>query len=317
MPDAQSFTADELVTLRRFCVVCEDIKSCRFIRTIPTQKHTIKLENLPEGGCRLIAPDYDRDDFLAFLTHYRKLVAMNEKTNLLAVLKLVARYVPVEERSELKRIRKRLVSEAEKPPLQMAIGLPGSETTYTPAKIQDILFNGQVFHSDEALQGDLQNLLDFDPFTKASFLRYATTLINQAWQTAVVNYHGKTPPKHGAIWFVFYPFLMIEWYPNVLVVSHLIPTGVDTCSNVVEFYYPEDIALFEREYVKAQQAAYHETAVEDKEICQRMHDGRKGLFALGLNETGPYQHPLETGLAHFHQWYRKQMEPHLPHHERQ
>ncbi|MES2548032.1 MAG: aromatic ring-hydroxylating dioxygenase subunit alpha [Pseudomonadota bacterium] len=134
----------------------------------------------------------------------------------------------------------------------------------------------------------------------------------QAWQSAVTNYHGKTPPKHGAIWFVYYPFLMIEWYPNVLVVSHLIPTSVDTCSNVVEFYYPEDIALFEREYVKAQQAAYHETAVEDKEICQRMHDGRKGLFALGLNETGPYQHPLESGLEHFHQWYRRQMEPHLP-----
>ena len=137
----------------------------------------------------------------------------------------------------------------------------------------------------------------------------------QAWQKAVTDYHGKTPPKHGAIWFVYYPFLMIEWYPNVLVVSHLIPTGVDTCSNVVEFYYPEDIALFEREYVKVQQAAYMETAVEDKEICQRMHDGRKGLFALGLNETGPYQHPLESGLEHFHLWYRRQMEQHLSQHE--
>ena len=134
----------------------------------------------------------------------------------------------------------------------------------------------------------------------------------QGWQTAVTSYHGNTPPKHGAIWFVYYPFLMIEWYPQVLVVSHLIPTGVDTCSNVVEFYYPEDIALFEREYVKAQQAAYHETAIEDTEICQRMHDGRKGLFAQGLNEYGPYQHPLESGLEHFHLWYRRQMEQHLP-----
>ncbi len=138
--------------------------------------------------------------------------------------------------------------------------------------------------------------------------------IYQAWQTAITN-HDKTPPKYGAIWFVYYPFLMIEWYPNVLVVSHLIPTGIDTCSNVVEFYYPEDIALFEREYVKAHQAAYNETAVEDKEICQRMHDGRKGLFALGLNETGPYQHPLESGLEHFHLWYRRQMNRHLAQHE--
>lgn len=131
------------------------------------------------------------------------------------------------------------------------------------------------------------------------------------WQQAITQYHGDKVPKYGAIWFVFYPYLMIEWYPNVLVVSHLIPTGVETCSNVVEFYYPEDIALFERTYVEAQQAAYFETAVEDKEICQRMHDGRKALYAQGLNQSGPYQQPLEAGLEHFHLWYRKHMQAHL------
>ncbi len=131
------------------------------------------------------------------------------------------------------------------------------------------------------------------------------------WQQAITQYHGDKSPKYGAIWFVFYPYLMIEWYPNVLVVSHLIPTGVETCSNVVEFYYPEDIALFERAYVEAQQAAYFETAVEDKEICQRMHDGRKALYAQGLEQSGPYQQPLEAGLEHFHMWYRKHMQAHL------
>jgi hypothetical protein len=35
---------------------------------------------------------------------------------------------------------------------------------------------------------------------------------------------------------------------------------------------------------------------------------------LGKDERGPYQHPMETGLEHFHQWYRTQMEPHLPEH---
>ena len=139
----------------------------------------------------------------------------------------------------------------------------------------------------------------------------ALSPIYKKWHDAVAQQHGDSPPKQGAIWFVYYPYLMIEWYPNVLVVSHLIPTGVDTCSNVVEFYYPEDIALFEREYVAAQQAAYHETAIEDQEICQRMHDGRKGLAALGQHNHGPYQHPLESGLEHFHLWYRQQMESHL------
>ena len=135
--------------------------------------------------------------------------------------------------------------------------------------------------------------------------------VYQQWQTQVLQYGQNQTPKYGAIWMVYYPFLMIEWYPNVLVVSHIIPRGVDRCSNVVEFYYPEDIALFEREFITAQQAAYEETAVEDKEICQRMHDGRRALFALNTDERGPYQHPMETGLEHFHLWLRKQLEHHL------
>ena len=141
---------------------------------------------------------------------------------------------------------------------------------------------------------------------------YSLSPAYKNWQQAVTDYQQGTPPKYGAIWFVLYPCLMIEFYPNVLVVSHIIPTGIESCKNVVEFYYPEDIALFEREYVKAQQAAYFETAVEDKEICQRMHDGRKALYLAGKDERGPYQHPMETGLEHFHRWYRTQLESHLP-----
>lgn len=135
--------------------------------------------------------------------------------------------------------------------------------------------------------------------------------VYQRWQEQLTQYSQGQKPRHGAIWMVYYPYLMIEWYPNVLVVSHLIPRGVDACTNVVEFYYPEDIALFEREFVEAQQAAYQETAIEDEEICRRMHQGRQALHAQGIDERGPYQHPMETGLEHFHRWLRTQLEPHL------
>lgn len=132
----------------------------------------------------------------------------------------------------------------------------------------------------------------------------------QAWHLAAKKFSNPTPTQ-GAIWFAYYPFVMIEWYPNVLVVSHLIPQGVHQCTNVTEFYYPEEIALFEPEFIKTQQAAYFETAIEDKDICQRMHDGRRALYADGIDERGPYQKPLEAGLAHFHTWYRQHMESHL------
>ncbi len=90
-----------------------------------------------------------------------------------------------------------------------------------------------------------------------------------------------------------------------------IPKAVDRTLNVVEFYYPEDIALFEPEFVAAEQAAYHETAKEDDEIAERMDAGRKALYAQGRSEVGPYQSPMEDGMQHFHEFYRRAMEPHL------
>ena len=79
---------------------------------------------------------------------------------------------------------------------------------------------------------------------------------------------------------------MVEWYAHVLIVSTVIPRDVDKTTNIVEFYYPEEIALFEREFVEAEQAAYMETSAEDHEIALRMDAGRRALFRLGRNDNG-------------------------------
>ena len=127
------------------------------------------------------------------------------------------------------------------------------------------------------------------------------------WHKAVTDYYrGETPP-FGAIWMVYYPNIMVEWYPHVLVISTLIPRAVDRTTNVVEFYYPEEIALFEREFVEAEQAAYLETAVEDDEIALRIDAGRRALHRQGRSEEGPYQSPMEDGMQHFHEFMRREL----------
>ena len=131
----------------------------------------------------------------------------------------------------------------------------------------------------------------------------------ERWQKALLNYTGGVPPKFGAIWLTYYPHTMVEWYPHVLTVSTLYPMGPNKTMNMVEFYYPEEIAAFEREFVEAQQAAYMETCVEDDEIAERMDAGRAALLARGDNEMGPYQSPMEDGMQHFHEWYRRQVGP--------
>ncbi len=135
----------------------------------------------------------------------------------------------------------------------------------------------------------------------------------ERWQAALLNYRNGRPPKFGAIWLAYYPHVMLEWYPHVLTVSTLHPMGPQKTLNVVEFYYPEEIAAFEREFVEAQQAAYMETCVEDDEIALRMDAGRRALMQRGVDERGPYQSPMEDGMQHFHEWYRTAMGPDMLH----
>jgi phenylpropionate dioxygenase-like ring-hydroxylating dioxygenase large terminal subunit len=141
----------------------------------------------------------------------------------------------------------------------------------------------------------------------ANRLGKAGSPVYERWQNALLQYSNGKEPKYGAIWLTYYPHVMVEWYPHVLTVSTLYPTAPQKTMNMVEFYYPEEIAAFEREFVEAQQAAYMETCVEDDEIALRMDAGRKALMQRGDNEIGPYQSPMEDGMQHFHEWYRQRI----------
>ena len=126
----------------------------------------------------------------------------------------------------------------------------------------------------------------------------------QKWHDTLLKYRNGELPDRGAIWLTYYPHIMVEWYPHVLTVSTLHPISPSKTLNMVEFYYPEEIVAFEREFVEAQQAAYMETCIEDDEIAERMDAGRQALMQRGDNEVGPYQSPMEDGMQHFHEWYR-------------
>lgn len=135
----------------------------------------------------------------------------------------------------------------------------------------------------------------------------------KVWHDKVLSFRQGSTPDFGAIWVTYFPTHMIELYPHTLVLSTLYPVSAKETVNVVEFYYPEEIASFEREFVEAQRTAYMETAVEDDEIAERMDAGRQALLDRGQDETGPYQSPMEDGMQHFHEWYAQMMgEPNEP-----
>jgi choline monooxygenase len=175
----------------------------------------------------------------------------------------------------------------------------------------------EVYHVDYFHPG-LGNFADCDHFavdygrdwsvqivSAKAGLQKPGTPVYRKWQEACLAQLGGRTPKQGALWMTYFPGLMLEWYPNVLVVSRLIPRSPTRTTNVVEFYYPEEIVHFERGFIEAQQAAYAETALEDDEICLRMDRGRRALWEEGRDDAGPYQSPMEDTMVHFHEWVRK------------
>jgi len=127
------------------------------------------------------------------------------------------------------------------------------------------------------------------------------------YRNAILQYSNGQLPKYGTLWCILYPNVMLEWYPYSLVVSTLIPLSPERTVNVAEFFYPEEVAQFERELVEAHQAAYAESAAEDSEICTWLHKGRKALWLNGQEDVGPYHSPHEDGMVHMHEFLRRQL----------
>jgi phenylpropionate dioxygenase-like ring-hydroxylating dioxygenase large terminal subunit len=178
----------------------------------------------------------------------------------------------------------------------------------------------EVYHVDLVHPG-LGKFADCDHFSADYGAEYSVQIVPakaglarpgtpgyRRWHDICLKHLDGRAPKYGALWMTYYPGLMLEWYPNVLVISHLIPRSPTRTTNVVEFYYPEEIALFEREFIEAQQAAYVETSIEDHEICLRLDRGRRALYEQGLDDAGPYHSPMEDPEVHFHEWLHARLD---------
>ncbi len=137
--------------------------------------------------------------------------------------------------------------------------------------------------------------------------RYQTSRNYQHYRDAYLRWSNGAMPKYGTLWSIYYPNVMLEWYPGALVISTVLPLAPERTINVLEFYYPEEVALFERELVDAHQAAYRESAAEDAAACVHLHKGRKALHALGAEDAGPYHSPHEDGMIHFHEFLRREL----------
>ncbi len=143
----------------------------------------------------------------------------------------------------------------------------------------------------------------------------ATTPLYEKWRAECLKEWNGKLPHYGAIWFAYYPNIMIEVFPYTLTVSTLHPISPTETMNVVEFFYHSDVS---EDLIQAEIAAYMETALEDDDLADRMDEGRKVLWehAHLFREDGkllpedyawPYQETMESAVKHFHVWYERNM----------
>lgn len=108
---------------------------------------------------------------------------------------------------------------------------------------------------------------------------------------------------HGALWLTIYPNIMVEWYPNTLVISSIWPGKTrNTSFNVIEYHHLDSVFGFDPEFMFTQFKAYDSTALEDAEICERIQQGRTKLAT-----NYPYHPELEKGIGKFYEWYSKKI----------
>ncbi len=105
----------------------------------------------------------------------------------------------------------------------------------------------------------------------------------------------------ASIWLVLFPNLIIDHYPGTCIVYSIWPTDTG-CYTKLDFLYEDDIAAFDPEFIRLQQACFNESQDEDDILSLRYQKGRTNLAEC-------YTHPMESQINDYYaqNFYQKFM----------
>jgi hypothetical protein len=138
-----SLSPSEREQLRQFVRVVDSMSRRRFMERFRQQDHTLRFIGEVAG------PEYDREDFEAFLTDFRKVaMSTSEPIYLTKVLKTVGKYATDELREQLKGFYEDLVPRLEGRKALMTYNYPRGDKTIslTLEQVLSTLVNGEIFH---------------------------------------------------------------------------------------------------------------------------------------------------------------------------
>jgi hypothetical protein len=181
------FTPEQKRQLRHFCEVCDDIAACRFINDFHSQPHHIFVGTLPDGTVKDEWPRYDDNDFRAFLTHYRKL-RLEDDTKFERIVKLVKLVSDTNDRQKLDYFKSEIKAEGQGWWGASLENENGEQILFTQEEVEDLILNGEVFHTNPEKRVTLKKLTGEASLMKAvafwNYLRFVRTVVFYASETA-------------------------------------------------------------------------------------------------------------------------------------
>jgi hypothetical protein len=180
------FNSVECKWLAMFCDACDKTTGSRFMRTFFDQAHHFSIGTLPDGRVVDEYPRYDDDDFRAFLTHYRKLRSVKEPTELFRIIKILKRKGTEADRSMLDCLKNEVKEEGR----SWWGAMHPHEGYITQQRLEDLILNGEVFHSEMQKKDELCRVIGNIPFPKAvaffNYMRVAMTVLSYAQKVAAL-----------------------------------------------------------------------------------------------------------------------------------
>jgi choline monooxygenase len=125
------------------------------------------------------------------------------------------------------------------------------------------------------------------------------------FQRILMDILGGARPPFAAIWLCLFNGQLLEWYPFSMVVTSYTPLSPTRTRLRSEYYVDRRIAETRRDFVEVGLAVLDEVTGEDHEAGETLQRGRNTLFASGIDQQGPYQHPMEQGIRRFHDCLRR------------
>ena len=140
-------------------------------------------------------------------------------------------------------------------------------------------------------------------------LRRPGSPVYQRWHEQVLQFSdGRVAASTAPIWLTYFPNVMVEWYPHVLVVSH---AGAARSRSTRP---TSSSSTTPRRSCCSSASSSRPSGPRTWRPASRTTRSRCGWTPAGgrcssaaRTEVGPYQSPMEDGMQHFHEFYRRRM----------